>query len=38
MILDYRRASDSDLDICADIRGATRDNPIDKATLIKFGV
>jgi ribosomal protein S18 acetylase RimI-like enzyme len=38
MILDYRRASNSDLDICADIRGATRDNSIDKATLIQFGV
>ena len=38
MTLYYRRASDSDLDICAEIRGATRDNSIDKATLIAIGV
>ena len=36
--IDFRRAETKDLDRCTEIRGLTRDNPIDRATLIAIGV
>ena len=38
MTLNYRKAQVSDLEGCTEVRGATRDNPIDRATLVAIGV
>lgn len=38
MALHYRAATPADLERCTDIRGKTRDNPIDKQTLLAIGV
>ena len=36
--VDFREAEAKDLNRCTEIRGLTRDNPIDRATLIAIGV
>lgn len=38
MEITFRKAHVQDLDRCAEIRGLTRDNPLDRATLIALGV
>ena len=36
--MNYRKAEGVDLDRCFEIRGSSRDNAIDKETLVLFGV
>lgn len=36
--MNYRKGQKADLDRCVEIRGSTRDNAIDKETLVLFGV
>lgn len=38
MKIDFREAKAKDLDRCTEIRGLTRDNPLDRAILIAIGV